>query len=244
MSANLRRSLHTDLLQESFRANLERYLGMFSELVEEEWSSFAQLQGFTTGHNLEIMFADRAKDCSLIIGTDAQPEASNQNSRQFRERLCHFMSRAKKGGYYAIPSRSPPGRSDFGSTEYFCFQLLGFKPGNRKYIERITQWATDIWKGKLSCAMLGVFDVQHDGQGGDVQLIPQGKTFKSVVTSVQPVSLEELFDNDNIDHLHEFQCVSHITEFDRASVQDLVQNEEDEMSQDFAILALELVIFL
>ena len=149
MSANLRRSLHTDLRQESFRANLERYLGMFSELVEEEWSSFPQLQGFTTGHNLDIMFADRAEDCSLIIGTDAQPEASNQNSLQFRERL---------------PTRSQAS-SDSGSTvtEYLCFQLLGFKPGNRKYIEKITQWGSDIWKGKLSCAMLGAFDVQHDG---------------------------------------------------------------------------------
>lgn len=243
MSANLRRSLHADLRQESFRANLERYLGMFSELVEEEWSSFPQLQGFTTGHNLDIMFADRAEDCSLIIGTDAQPEASNQNSLQFRERLCHFMSRAKKGGYYAIPTRSQAS-SDSGSTvtEYLCFQLLGFKPGNRKYIEKITQWGSDIWKGKLSCAMLGAFDVQHDGQGGGAKLIPQETTFKSVVTSVEPVSLDLLFDNDNVDHLHEFQRVSHITEFDRSFVQDLVQNEEEEMSQDLAILALELVI--
>ena len=63
-----------------------------------------------------------------------------------------------------------------------------------------------------------------------------------MVTSVEPVSLDLLFDNDNVDHLHEFQRVSHITEFDRSSVQDLVQNEEEEMSQDLAILALELVI--
>ena len=96
MSANLRRSLHDALEQFSFRFNMGRYLNSFDQLVEEEWATFRELQGFTSGHNLNLMFADRTEDNAAILAA-LPDDAFSPNG--FREQLAHFMSVTRKSGY-------------------------------------------------------------------------------------------------------------------------------------------------
>lgn len=236
MSANLRRSLHNDLKEPSFRSNLDRYLGMFSSLVEEEWNTFKERQTFTTGHNLDIMFADRSAETLLILGNDPEP---SENPPNFRERLGHFMSVTKKGGYYAIPSKD---QSTSGSTTYICFQLLGFRPGNKKYIERITQWSTDDWKGNLCCAVLGAFDIPKEGGQEGLRTVPEGFAFTSMSSSVQPISVDDFFQKDMIDYMHEFRNVSHATKFDKHAIEEMAEDscsdQSSHLGQGLLILAL------
>lgn len=221
MSANLRRSLHSDLQQDSFRANLERYLASFSELVAEEWTSFKELQTLTTGHNLDIMYANISEDAANIAALDQ--ETSSHNSPEFKERLCHLMTLVKRSGYYCMPEQKQEGAT---STTYLVFQLLGFKPWNFKYIERLTQWATDIWRGHLSVALLGKFTVEHEKGEND---LPQDVQFTSRATSVQPFSLEGFFAEDRIDNLYEFTQVVHTTEFDKSSILDMAEDPSEEL---------------
>ena len=127
MSANLRRALHDDLAERTFRSNVGRYLQSFEELVEEPWQTFRELQTFTTGHNLDIMFADRSRDAAVI--QSAGPDSEAATTKDSREQLAHLMSLTKKGGVYAIPAPIQP---DADQTVWCCFQLLGFNPGNKK----------------------------------------------------------------------------------------------------------------
>ena len=236
MSANLRRSLHEDLEQFSFRSNMGRYLNSFEQLVEEEWETFRELQGFTSGHHLNLMFADRTEDTAAILA--ALPD-DTVSPNGFREQLAHFMSVTRKSGYYTVPARHQPHHA---STTYLCFQILGFKPGHRKYMQRLTQWSTDEWKGSLSCAVLGTFDVpkgaepENEGQGHEI--VPGATTFKTFSSMVQPVPLDDIFFNDNIDYLHEFKVVVHQTEFDEAAIHEMVGDSisDDPLDESLANL--------
>lgn len=231
LSANMRRTLHDDIHKESFRTNLDRYLTMFSELVEEEWSTFKELQTFTTGFNLEIMFADRSADASAIQAAD--PESATQP--YCKEKLSHLMSLARKLGYYAIPAKSQP---DPGVTTYLCFQLLGFRPWARRYIQKLTQWAKDEWQGHLSCAVLGSFNVVKDwgeesqAQGAACALVGRDVQFTSRSCSIQPVALDEFFVGDHVDFLREFQGVFHKAEFDAPAILEMVDDDLDSDGAD------------
>ena len=239
MSANLRRALHDDLEQESFRSNMNRYLDSFHELVEDDWATFRELQSFTSGHKLEIMFADRTADNAAILSALPEDQASQVGSR---ERLAHFMNVTRKSGYYAIPTSQ---QSNPASTTYMCFQVLGFKPGHRKYMQRLTQWSIDEWKGALSCAVLGTVDVpktnmdDEEGNADQLATLPNATNFKSRSSIVQPVPLDEFFSNDNIDYLHEFKHVVHQTEFDETAVHDSAAipiDEDGSVDEDLANL--------
>ena len=233
MSANLRRSLHDALEQFSFRFNMGRYLNSFDQLVEEEWATFRELQGFTSGHNLNLMFADRTEDNAAILAA-LPDDAFSPNG--FREQLAHFMSVTRKSGYYAVPARHQP---DHAATTYVCFQILGFRPGHRKYMQRLTQWSTDEWKGSLSCAVLGTFDVSKGAEPeNERQGDPGATTFKTCSSMVQPVPLDDIFVNDNIDYLHEFKDVVHQTEFDEAAVHEMVGDpiSDDPLDESLAKL--------
>ena len=237
MSANLRRSLHDDLVQQSFRDNVPRYLESFGDLVEETWNTFRELQTFTTGHNLDIMFADRSRDVEVIQA--AMPESDPASTKEGREQLAHLMSLARKGGVYAIPATDQATPESPEGMTWICFQLLGFNPGNRKYMERLTQWSVDDWKGTLSCAILGNFVVSSDPVAdADAQgpIVPSDLCFKSVATVVQPLTLGQLFMNNTIDHMHEFLTVNHKTEFDAASVQEILSDpiSDEPVSDDLA----------
>lgn len=225
MSANLRRSLHDDLNQRSLRTNISRYLESFEGLVAEKWQTFRELQSYTTGHNLDIMFADVSRDATLIQAS--VPDSGSASTREGRDQLAHLMSITKKTGVYAIPetNQSHPDR-----TTWSCFQILGFNPGNRKYMERLTQWSVDEWRGMLSCAVLGSFTTWNEaGRSADDQdpgegpVVPCDFIFKSVTCIVQPLSVNELFLKNRIDNLHEFTGTEHKTEFDKGSIQDLMK---------------------
>ena len=107
MSANLRRSLNNDLHCPSYRQHLSRYLTEFSNLVPESWSSMKDLQSYTTGLNLDIMFADRTEEQTAILLADPSTrggcDRSDESNRKFLDHLAHLMTITKKGKYYAIP---------------------------------------------------------------------------------------------------------------------------------------------
>ena len=235
MSANLRRSLHDDLEQESLRLNIGRYLLSFSDLVEEDWSTFRELQTFTTGHNLDIMFADRTEEHDAILLAVPDERVTDTSSR---DRLAHFMTLTRKSGYYAVPSKH---QVNPNTTSYICFQVLGFRPGHRKYMQRLTQWSIDEWKGALSCAVLGTFDIPKGTSLEDceeIQAMTSDARFKTLSSVVQPLPLDDLFVNNSIDYLHEFQSIVHVTEFDEASVQDMMMDPENESIPDQTLVTL------
>lgn len=240
MSANLQRSLHDDLNQRSLRTNISRYLESFDELVQEKWQTFRELQSYTTGHNLDIMFADVSRDATLIQAS--VPDSGPASTKEGRDQLAHLMSIAKKTGVYAIPEKN---QSDPDRTTWSCFQILGFNPGNRKYMERLTQWSVDDWKGMLSCAVLGSFTTWNgDGRPADDQgpsegpIVPCDFVFKSVTCMVQPLGLKELFFKNRIDNLHEFTQTTHKTEFDKESIRDLMKEPVPDAPVDDDLVTL------
>ena len=93
----------------------------------------ASSKQLTTGHNLEIMFADRSADSAMILDPDAT-QRGGSGDKQELEQLAHFITLARKGGYYAIPSLD---QDDKSATAWLCFQLLGFRPGKKKIHPKI-----------------------------------------------------------------------------------------------------------
>ena len=128
-------------------------------------------------------------------------------------------------GWYLCHSNCGPTRSqsdylDVLSTSWF----QSWEP--KVYGAVDTVGSVDDWKGTLSCAVLGSFSVsddssQHDGSG-PCPTLPDAFSFKSATTVVQPVNLQELFENDSIDSLYQFTSTDHITEFDKESVMDML----------------------
>lgn len=106
-------------------------------------------------------------------------------------------------------------------------------------MQRLTQWSTDEWKGSLSCAVLGTFDVSKGAEPeNERQGDPGATTFKTCSSMVQPVPLDDIFVNDNIDYLHEFKDVVHQTEFDEAAVHEMVGDpiSDDPLDESLAKL--------
>ena len=230
VSANLRRSLHSDLTTASFRANLQRYLANFSQLVPEQWQTFRELQAYTSGHHLEVMFADRSGDQAAILLADAATrggEARGENDPEYLLQLAHIASVTQKGQHYAIPlPKAQQSRADDeGGKDFVCFQLLSYRPGNKKYMQRLTSWSRDTWYGALMCAVLGTFRVPRD-HNIDGRVGPPLDLQVSFPTStVQPWPVQAFFVEDRVDHLYEFLSVEYAAEFDVSAVEDY--NDED-----------------
>ena len=241
MSANLRRSLHSDLVAPSFRRNLARFLSAFCDLVPETWSSMKELQSFTTGLNLNVMFADRSEEQMLICLADETSRGGgekrdSENRGCFLERLHHLMSVTKKGQYYAVPLKQS-GQSDADRTHYLCFQLLGFRPGNKKYMQRLTNWGSDVWHGALMCSTLGLLSADKPlGCEDQVAALPNSTSATFESSTVQPWQVEAFFENDRVDHLYRFDSVQHDVDFDVAAIQDLFHEDACEDSYDIEFL--------
>ena len=238
LSANLRRSLNGDLERPEFEEGLETYLSSFSELVEEEWSSFRELQSFTTGHNLEIMFADRSTDMQRIVAASKDPE----DDPVFRDRLDHLMGLLDRTGHYCMPTSE---QNDHNVTQYMCFQLLGFRPSNKKYMQRLTNWAKNPWQGQLACAVLGFFNVDRecvslddDDQASHSPVdVSVDRTVTLQSCSVQTLSLDTFFHNNNIDYVHRFDHVQSRVNFDTDIVEEMLLDEEHSPDLGLAPLA-------
>ena len=242
MSANLRRSLNKDLVDASFRTNLSRYLGSFSNLIDESWNSFRDLQAYTTGLHLDVMFADRSYEQASILLAEKQSKTndgdldSNTNKLHL-EQLAHIMTVAKKGNFYAMPLLKIH-QSSSSSTDFVCFQLLGFRPGHRKYIQRLTHWATDIWHGALMCSSLWTFSVPNTN-GTGFALVPGDLTISFESSNVQPWSVGSFFEDDRVEHLYMFNKAEHEVGFDAASIQDYTEELEEQL--DLALVKLNYV---
>ena len=223
MSANLRRALHNDLHQETFRNNLSRFLNDFASLVDESWESFKELQSYTTGLHLQVMFADREQEQEQIVLADAQ---DGGNSRTFLDQLAHLLTVSSKGSIYAVPlPRLQQSRDGF--TSYVVFKLLGFKPGARKYMQRLTRWAQDSWQGSLMAATLGCMSVQNTEEGTFARL-PADASASFASSNVQSLLVSALFEDDRVDYMHEFGSVDHEVCFDAGALEDFVSTEGEE----------------
>ena len=248
MSANLRRSLNNDLRAPTFRQHLSRYLTEFAKLVPESWSSIKELQSYTTGMNLNIMFADRTEEQATILLADPATrgggnERNDEGKRDFVGKLAHLMTIAKKGNYYAVPLMGPQ-QTNQSHTDFVCFQLLGFRPGNKKYMQRLTNWSTDVWRGALLCSTLGIFSAPKL-DADNTALVQRDVTAAFSSSNVQPWSVESLFQEDRVDHMYEFQRVHHEVAFDTSAIEDMnVDAESDsfEYDMDFVTLGMSLNI--
>lgn len=234
MSANLRRSLNNDLQLSSFRQHLSKYLTEFSKLVPESWSSMKELQSYTTGLNLDIMFADRSEEQTAILLTDPSTrggcDRSDESNRRFLDHLAHLMTITKKGKYYAIPLMKPH-QSTSSHTDFVCFQLLGFRPGHKKYMQRLTNWSLDVWHGALLCSTLGIFSVPKTVDNMDTALVQSDLALAFSSSNVQPWSVESMFDEDRVDHLYEFHQVHHEVAFDTSTIEDMTAEEQAETGE-------------
>lgn len=241
MSANLRRSLNGDLKHESFRKHLSQYLGSFSKLVPESWNSLKELQSFTTGLNLNIMFADRSDEHAVILlagpSSRGGDETSIESNRVFLDQLAHLMTVANKGAYYAIPLQNER-QSDAMKTDFVCFQLLGFRPGHKKYMQRLTNWSSDIWHGALLCSTLGTFSVAKSGGNGHEFTMQPDLTVSFASSNVQPWSVKSFFKNDRVDHLYAFDHVQHEVGFDVTAIEDIMNEIEDSEAHDIDLVNL------
>jgi hypothetical protein len=239
LSANLRRALNGDLERPEFEATLVKNLSNFSSIVKEEWNSLKELQSFTTGHNIEIMFADRSDDLSLLA---QDKDDSNNASSDFIERLDHLMGLMSKTRHYCMPL--PPAEQSTEQTQYLVFQLLGFRPGDKKYMQRLTRWGVNRWRGNLSCAVLGTFCVDNtcvnlDDTDDDVrhyQPVPQDIDLTFQSCHVQPIALDAFFqETAGTDHLYEFQKIVHRVSFDTGIVNEMLMDDEQGSNLEFMI---------
>ena len=241
MSANLRRSLNGDFKQESFRKRLSHYLGSFSKLVPEPWNSMKELQSFTTGLNLNIMFADRSDEQAAILLAGPQSRGGEEphieSNRKFLGQLAHLMTIAEKGRYYAIPLLGAH-QTEGMKTDFVCFQLLGFRPGHKKYMQRLTNWSSDIWHGTLLCSTLGTFSVVKSEDNAQSCTMQPDVTLSFSSSNVQPWNVNSFFEDDRVDHLYTFHNVQHEVGFDVSSIEDILSETTDSEAHDIDFVNL------
>lgn len=96
------------------------------------------------------------------------------------------------------------------------FSALGLPARQKKYIQRLTQWSIDDWKGTLATAVLGTFQVPKTNGvvDGSDSILDRATSFVSWSNVVQPLLLKELFVANRILSLHQFESVKHTTHFD------------------------------
>ena len=139
ISAFLRRKLNPDIHEANFRSNFERYLGMFDQLVEEEWGSMSELQKLISGHNLSVMFRDTSATEAMIEAAAPPKALSGSSMLEFQ---AHLKATLADGGHYAFPSEIAAD----GSTQYMLVHFVSSKPESKKYMEKVTRWGEDLWR--------------------------------------------------------------------------------------------------
>jgi hypothetical protein len=198
ISAKLRRTLNTDIHQESFEANLATYMGMYHTLVPETWSSRSELCKYVSGHHLEIMFASHTSASLGLVS--AQPGPGPSFARASRgpllNQLSHLETTLTPYSYYAVPR----GTDDLGTT-YQIFQLLSFRPGLKRYIQRVVGWSKDFWCDKLAILACGDHQLKHAAIQCDIdQVVPRQPTPTDTFTvlpqsqCIAPLEVAALFD--------------------------------------------------
>ena len=172
------------------------------------------------------MFADQSALHTTIL--EANPETrgacrvnSVESALAYNQKLAHLATITRKGGYYAIPLPSQQ-QATPDSTAYMCFQLLGYRPGDKKYMQRLTNWSRDTWQGSLVCSLLGVISAEKHGDSDSVAMLTNDFSARFDSSSIQPVSVESLFEEDRVVHMHQLHNVVHTVGFDTSAIQDTV----------------------
>lgn len=129
-------------------------------------------------------------------------------------------------------------QSDATKTDFVCFQLLGFRPGHKKYMQRLTNWSSDIWHGALLCSTLGTFSVAKSGDDGNELTMRPDLTVSFASSNVQPWSVTSFFKNDRVDHLYAFDSVQHEVGFDVTAIEDIMNEIEDSEAHDIDLVNL------
>ena len=153
-SAMLRRHLNDDIKQETFQAHFEEYLQQFSRLVPEEWNSMSELHRLVSGHHLQVMFADTAREDAMIQAAAIAPRPT---SAGVLELLNHIKAVLSEGGYYAFPCAAST-----EVTRYELCQVVTFSPSGKKYMQRVVGWAHDRWYESIGVVRLGNVNVFGD----------------------------------------------------------------------------------
>ena len=179
------------------------------------------------------MFADLSDEQQLILlagpesrGIDINYDSGStdlvsESNRIYLDQLAHLTTVTQKGRYYAIPlQNSLQSASEKDTVDFVCFQLLGFRPGNKKYLQRITNWAVDIWRGKLMCSVLGTVSVAKMALDSEFPSLPADLSVSFPASCVQPWSVQSMFENELVEHLYVFEDALHESGFDSSALQE------------------------
>lgn len=147
LSANLRRSLNSDVMPTDFKTHFGRYLLEFSKLVDSPWQPRTELAKLICGYHLDVMFKDMSTNQEII----QSQFAPNRTDKNTLELLNHLKSVLEEGSFYALPVEL---FAD-GSTKYLIVQLVTFTPSSKKYMQKILKWSNDPWFEKLGVVVMG-----------------------------------------------------------------------------------------
>ena len=226
-SANLRRRLNGDVHQVSFREHFTRFLGKFSELVPEPWTSKCELARLVAGHHLSIMFNDTSFEDALVAAAAPSSRTRVENALIFQE---HVKANLKPGHHYAVPTRVSP----CGSTTYCIFQVVDPKPAGKKYMQRTVGWSQDIWHDHVGVLLLGTHEVPQGSGLIDLDLEEEPAPlcddfcFIASASDVDAFPLCAFF-KYNFDNIYELTNVVHTCE---VSMDAITAVMAEESSQD------------
>lgn len=147
LSANLRRTLNSDVMSTDFKTHFGRYLLEFSKLVDSPWQSRTELAKLVSGYHLDVMFKDMSTNLE-IIQSQFVPNRTDKNTLEL---LHHLKSVLEEGSFYALPVETIAD----GSTKYLIVQLVTFTPSSKKYMQKILKWSNDPWFEKLGVVVMG-----------------------------------------------------------------------------------------
>ena len=220
--------MNGDVHQVSFREHFTRFLGKFSELVPEPWTSKCELARLVAGHHLSIMFNDTSFEDALVAAAAPSSRTRVENALIFQE---HVKANLKPGHHYAVPTRVSP----CGSTTYCIFQVVDPKPAGKKYMQRTVGWSQDIWHDHVGVLLLGTHEVPQGSGLIDLDLEEEPAPlcddfcFIASASDVDAFPLCAFF-KYNFDNIYELTNVVHTCE---VSMDAITAVMAEESSQDY-----------
>ena len=239
VSAYLRRKQNCDWKHESFKTNFARYLTELHRLVPEPWHSMAELHRLVSGHWLELMFRDTAREDQLI----KQQTTARPSSGQVLEYQEHLKACLKEGFFYALPA-SAPGESVDGSTLYDFVQVISFNPAAKRYMQRVVGWSPDDWHERVAIMRLGSHVVHPatldlDARADAICPLPLDYSAALRPGCLEAVHTSRFFVTD-FEHIYLFKGVVASSDFDE-TILDTDGLESAGAASDLAISDLQLM---
>ena len=177
LSAALGQTINNDLTHPLFRRGVERYLSKIPELALGcEFRSKSEFYAIVFGYHIELLHPDTRSDQLLISAFRARNQCEvTELTPEEKIRRQHLLHVLIPGGFYRIGTQ--------------VFQVINTAPGKKKYVEKTSGLATDMWHNALAVAILNPEDTGRDD--GSI-------TVASRLVSTVPMNVKELLTEDGV----------------------------------------------